>query len=614
MKSFAAKHRFMIICLLLIWLKTFIASILTFETNFNKFIEILLFMFNPFLFLFVIFGLGLYLRPKLQTKYFFLLSAAITGILYANVVYYREFSDIITLPMLLMSNNMGDLSTSIFALIHWSDILYFIDILVIGYFLIKRNDVIILVTRIPVLKSKTVITTVLIVLTIAISQIYAIDKAHAFNRQQLVQSLGLYNFYLYDAFLQTQATTQPVVAEEDDWTSIKDYLTESRVEPNEEFFGIAEDMNVIVVSLESVESFVIGETLNGEEITPFLNELIEDSFYFENFYYQTGQGKTSDAEFLVNTSLYPLGRGAVFLTHSENEYKALPQTLANRGYYTANFHANDISFYNRDIMYEKLGYDHTYSFPDYEISMLNSVGWGMKDIDFVEQSMDYIKEIPEPFYSTLLTLTNHFPYELGEEDHFIEPFDSESDIVNQYFPTVRYTDEAMRILVDQLKEEGLYENTMLVMYGDHYGIAKSHYEELSKFLGQEITPYEEIMLDRVPLIIHIPGLEGETMDTISGQIDVMPTLLNLLGVPEEDHVMFGNDLFSDDREDFAVMRDGTVITNEYILRNETCLDYKTGHEVDLEICEPLQEKGFLELYYSDKIILRDLFRFEVKNP
>ncbi|PIB65619.1 hypothetical protein AOA60_03020, partial [Pseudomonas sp. 2822-17] len=82
----------------------------------------------------------------------------------------------------------------------------------------------------------------------------------------------------------------------------------------DEMFGVAKDMNVVVVSLESVESFVIGETMNGEEITPFLNELIEDSFYFENFYYQTGQGKTSDAEFLINNSSYPLGRGAVFHT------------------------------------------------------------------------------------------------------------------------------------------------------------------------------------------------------------------------------------------------------------------------------------------------------------
>ncbi|MCD8508644.1 MAG: LTA synthase family protein [Bacillus sp. (in: Bacteria)] len=609
MKSFAAKHRFMLICLLLIWFKTFLASILTFDTNFNQFIEILLFIFNPLLFLFVIFGLGLYLKPKLQTKYFFLASAAITGILYANVVYYREFSDILTLPMLLMSNNMGDLSTSIFALIHWADILYFIDIIILGYFLLKKNNVIILVTKISFLRSKAVISTVILVLAIAITQINAIDKAHAFNRQQLIQSLGLYNFYIYDAFLQTQATTQPVVAEKDDWTDIEDYLGESRVEPNDEFFGIAEDMNVLVVSMESVESFVIGETVNGEEITPFLNELIEDSFYFENFYYQTGQGKTSDAEFLINNSLYPLGRGAVFLTHAENKFKALPETLTNEGYYTANFHANDLSFYNREIMYENLGYDRAFSLPDFDVSIENSVGWGLKDIDFVEQSMDYIKEIPEPFYSTLLTLTNHFPYELDEEDHFIEPFDSESHIVNQYFPTVRYTDEAMRILVDRLKEEGLYDNTVLVMYGDHYGIAKSHYEELGKFLGKEISLHDEVLLDRVPFIIHIPGVDGEIMDTISGQIDVMPTLLNLLGIPEGDHVMFGNDLFSEDRENFAVLRDGTVITDENILVNEICLDYETGAEVDLDICKPLQDKGLWELYYSDKIIYRDLFRF-----
>ncbi|MDQ0257311.1 phosphoglycerol transferase MdoB-like AlkP superfamily enzyme [Evansella vedderi] len=599
----------MLICILSLWLKTFLVSSITFTININQYFEAIIFAVNPLIFLSIIFGLGLFFKPKLQFKYFFTITLLLTSVLYANVVYYREFSDIITLPMLLMSSNMGDLSTSIVALINWFDIFYFLDIIVIAYFFFKR-PVWIKAIKVPFKESKAVITTVLIVITIIISQVNALDKAHAFNRQQLIQSLGLYNFYIYDALVQTQTSTQTVFAEKEDLTSILDFLDEKRVAPNEDLFGIAEDMNVIVVSLESVESFVIGETLHGEEITPFLNELIEDSFYFENFYYQTGQGKTSDAEFLVNTSLYPLGRGAVFLTHAENEYRGLPQTLANRGYYTANFHANDISFYNRHIMYPNLGYDHTYSFGDYDISLLNSVGWGMKDIDFVEQTMDYMAEIPEPFYSTLLTLTNHFPYELDEEDHFIEPFDSESDIVNQYFPTVRYTDEAMRIMVDRLKEEGLYENTMLVMYGDHYGIAKSHYEELSKFLGKEITLHEEIKLERVPLIIHIPGVEGKILNTISGQVDVMPTLLNLLGIPEGEHIMFGNDLFTKERENFAVLRDGTVITDELIFTNEICLDYETGEERPLDDCEDIREKGLLELYYSDQLIYGDLLRFD----
>ncbi|MBU9710679.1 LTA synthase family protein [Evansella tamaricis] len=608
MENFINHHRFMLLCLVLLWMKTFIVSLITFDININQYIEALVFFVNPLFILLIVYSIGLMLKPKLQVLYFLTVSTLLTVVLYSNVVYYREFSDVITLPMLLMGGNMGDLSTSIFALIHWSDFLYFIDIVLISLVLIKKFSWF-TVNQTTFGKSKPIFITVMVFFTIAISQVSFLDKSYTFNRNQLIQTLGIYNFYLYDAFVHTQTSTQTVFAEEDDWSSIEKHLETHRVDPNPDMFGAAEDMNVIIVSLESVESFVIEESINGEEITPFINELIEDSFYFENFYYQTGQGKTSDAEFLINTSLYPLGRGAVFLTHAENEWNALPKTLVNHGYTTANFHANDLTFYNRNVMYDSLGYTDTYSFSDYKISMMNSVGWGMKDIDFVEQSMDFIKEIPEPFYGKMLTLTNHFPYHLEEEDQLIEPFDSESNVVNQYFPTVRYTDEAMRILVERLKEDGLYENTVLVMYGDHYGIANSHYEELSTFLGKKIDIFESMKLERVPLLIHIPGMEGERIDSVSGQVDVMPTLLNLLGIPEGDHIMFGNDLFAEDRDDFAVLRNGSVITDDLIYTNDMCFNTATGEQISLDSCEDIQEKGAMELFYSDKIIYGDLFRF-----
>ncbi|WP_096186651.1 LTA synthase family protein [Evansella halocellulosilytica] len=608
MKTFFRNHRLMLLCLTIIWLKTFIVSEVTFHININKFLEAVIFAFNPLVFLIALFSIGLLLKPKFQFIYYFSVSLLLSVILYSNVVYYREFSDIITLPLLLMSANMGDLSTSIVELIHWTDVIYFIDLSVIGFLMYKQPSWL-TVTKVYFSKAKIPAITLLLLLVIGLTQVKVLDQKHSFNRDQLIQSLGIYNFYLYDAYLHAFTNTQTILSEEDDWSTIHEYLDENRADPNLSKFGVAEDMNVIVVSLESVESFVIGETLNGEEITPFLNELIEESFYFENFYYQTGQGKTSDAEFIINNSLYPLGRGAVFLTHDGNEYHALPEILANDDYHTATFHANNQAFYNRDVMYDQLGYEDVYSFSDYDISVMNSVGWGMKDIDFIEQSMDFIKELPEPFYGTILTLTNHFPYELDEEDQFIDEFDSDSDIVNRYFPTVRYTDEAMRVLVDELKREGLYENTILVMYGDHYGIASSHYGELGKFLEKDLTLYEAVKLERVPLIIHIPGMEGETLDTVSGQIDVMPTLLNLLGIPEEDITMFGSDLFSANRDDFTVLRDGSVITDELIYSNDRCFDHQTGNELDVDDCKLIREEGSNELHYSDKIIYRNLFQF-----
>lgn len=366
--------------------------------------------------------------------------------------------------------------------------------------------------------------------------------------------------------------------------------------------------------MESLQNFVINETVNGQEITPFLNDFIKESYYFDNFYHQTGQGKTSDSEFIVENSLYPLGRGAVFFMNANNKFTATPDLLSKHGYFTASLHANNKSFWNRDIMYDTFGYDRFYSITDYEVNEDNSIGWGLKDIDFFEQSIAHLKEMPKPFYAKFITLTNHFPFILDEQDTFIQPYDSNDKTVNNYFPTVRYTDEALKVFVEQLKASGLYDDSIIILYGDHYGISENHNKAMSEFLNKEVTPFVSTQLQRVPLIIHIPGQEGATISSVSGQIDIKPTILHLLGIQAKRDIQFGEDLFSKERSDFVVLRDGSFVTDDYVFTKGTCYDKQTGEQTDESSCTPFMEKAKTELDYSDKIINGDLFRFyEAKN-
>ncbi|AOM81489.1 LTA synthase family protein [Salisediminibacterium beveridgei] len=614
MKQFITNNRLMVSLMTVLWLKTFIVSTLTFDLPINRFLEMVVFIVNPLAFLLIVFSIGLLFSKKMQPWFFFITSALISGILYGNAVHYREFLDIITLPMLVMGGNMGDLSTSIAKLLHWYDPLFFIDLAVIGYLYRKKTEWFTM-TQVSFRKGrKAFFAVAVIALTIVASGqvVQSEERAHSFNRDNVIKSMGLYNFYVYDAYIHLATATQTVFSEKDDWTEIQEHLEESYVEPNQEFQGIAEGRNVVMISLESVEDFVINETLNGEEITPFLNELIEDSFYFDNVYDQTGQGKTSDAEFMMHNSLYPLGRGAVFHAAMENEFHPLLKQLGERGYESASFHANDITFYNRDLMYEQLYYDFYIEEEDYDITDDIDVGWGMLDIDFFEQSMPYLEDMDQPFFAKFLTLTNHFPYELNEENHFIDRHDSDSEIVNRYFPTVRYTDEAIRLFFEDMKDAGLYDDTIFVLYGDHYGIAETHYEELSSYLGYEVTPDEAVKLDQVPVIIHIPGEEDVTFDssTVGGQVDVLPTVLNLMGIDDEEMYMFGSDLLAEDRDEFAVLRNGDVVTDEVIYTKEICFDAEDGSEKPFEDCQEAFEFGQKELDFSDRIINGDLLRFD----
>lgn len=126
-------------------------------------------------------------------------------------------------------------------------------------------------------------------------------------------------------------------------------------------------------------------------------------------------------------------------------------------------------------------------------------------------------------------------------------------------------------MFDELKEKGLYENSIIVMYGDHYGISENHNEAMAQYLEKEITPYEAVQLQRVPFFIHIPGSEkGEVNNEIGGQIDIRPTILNLLGVETSIDLQFGSDLFSEEREEFVIFQDGRFVTEKYIYTENSC--------------------------------------------
>lgn len=615
-KSFS-KISFLLLATLFLWIKTYIVYKTSFDIKIENFTQEFILFINPLSFLLLLFGFGLFLKEKNRNRFIFGASIFVTVLLLANMVFYRFFNDFLTIPVLFQTSNMGDLGSSITNLFLPTDILMFVD-LVILYWLLRKPAF----RTMSVLTKKEKSAYFLLVASVFFFNLGLAEAerpqllTRSFDREMLVKNISVFNFHIYDAVLQSKTSAQRALADSDSLTEIENYVNANRKEPQEDLFGIAKDRNVILLSLESLQSFVINEQLNGEEITPFLNDLINESYYFENFYHQTGQGKTSDSEFLVDNSLYPLGRGAVFFTNSNNEYTATPEILKDYGYYSSIFHANNKSFWNRDLMYQAFGYDRFFDVNDYEVTEENSIGWGLKDIDFFEQSVQHMDELPQPFYTRLITLTNHFPFELGEEDRFIDEFDSNSKTLNQYIPTVRYMDESVKRFFEELKKTDVYENSIIILYGDHYGISENHNVAMEKFLGKEITPFESIQLQRVPFIVHIPGVtdkEPQTFTKVAGQIDIRPTIMSLLGIDASDQIQFGTDVFSEDKLSFTVLRDGSFITENNIYTKGFCYDKETGEPTDQSVCEPYMEKAKQELNYSDEVIYGDLLRFYGDN-
>ncbi len=590
-----------------LWLKMFILYKMVFHININSLREELVLAFSSLGSAALFLGFGFIFREKWRVKALFGILMILTLLLYGNVLYYRFFIDFITVPVLLQFQNVGGLSQSTLELIKLPDILLFLDFAIM-IILLKREAV----PNFRYVSRRKAVRMIALLVIIPIMASLLVNPGFwkkSYDRELIVKSIGLYHYHLYDLLLHSKTTVNSVFADGAEIMAISDYTDKKQKNAvRSDLHGIAEGKNVVVIFLESTQAFVIDKKVHNEEVTPFLNQLLKDSLYFPNFYHQTAQGKTSDAEFILDNSLYPLPGGSVFVRRPQNIYESLPKILKNQGYYSASFHGNDAQFWNRSIMYETLGYDRFFSKVDFYVTDENSINYGLKDIPFFQQSLPYLKSMPQPFYAKFLTLTNHFPFLLDPEDQLIPEAETEQGIVNRYFTTVRYEDEAIKLFFEEIKQTPLYENSIFVLFGDHYGISKSYNDALGEVLGKEITEKDHVELQKVPLIIHIPGYEGQMIDTVGGQIDLRPTILDLLGINNEE-LSFGTSLLSESKDQLVVFRDGSFVTDQYVFTEGACLSKTTGKKVKRNSCTPYFDKVRTELTYSDKVIYGDLLRF-----
>lgn len=309
--------------------------------------------------------------------------------------------------------------------------------------------------------------------------------------------------------------------------------------------GVAKGKNLLLIQVESLNDFVIGAEYAGEEITPNLNALIKnDSFYFDRFYSTTGVGNTCDAEFATLNSLYANDERECYRRYVDNTFDGLPWMLRREGYSTMAFHGYIKTFWNREEAYKNQGIEHFYS--QEELDLTEVSGFGLTDKEMFRQAVDILKKKQEPFFGFMITLTNHIPYDMpqGLASLRLEKED-QGTMFGRYLQTVRYTDEAIGELISRLKEAGLYDNTMIVIYGDHQGLNKETYDvklSMTDYLDKEYD-FEEML--KIPLIIHVPGLGAhKTVTTVGGQVDTAPTIANLMGLTFSQPYQFGHDLLN----------------------------------------------------------------------
>lgn len=605
---------FFIFAVVLFWLKTYAAYVTEFDLGISNTIQKFLLFFNPLSSAVLFLGLALFAKGKRSYIWLIIINLLLSIILYSNVVYYRFFSDFITFPTLTQTNNFGDLGGSILALLHLYDPLYFLDTIILLVLVITKfaNP-----KPIRVAKYKLSLVFIMGILIFSINLGLAESDrpellTRTFDRNYIVKYLGAYNYTIYDGIQSMKASTERALADGDSMTGVRNYITSNYASPNPEYFGKGKGMNVIYIHLESFQNFLINYKLNGQEVTPFLNSFTQDAntLYFDNFFHQTGQGKTSDAEFMLENSLFGLPQGSVFTNKAHNTYQAAPAILGQQGYTSAVFHGNYKTFWNRDDIYKSFGFNKFFDASYYDMNEKDVVNYGLKDKPFFNESIPMLQTLKQPFYAKFITLSNHFPYPINKDEATIEPAKTGDSSVDTYFQTARYLDESVKSFMDYLKQSGLYDNSIIVMYGDHYGISDNHNAAMSQIMGKEINSFENAQLQRVPLIIHVPGMKGGVQHQYGGEIDVLPTLLHLLGTDTKNYIQFGTDLLSPEHQQVVPFRNGNYVSPAVTALNGKYYDTTTGKPVEATDEIKQNEKMVQQkLEFSDEVVNGDLLRF-----
>ncbi|MGE7365878.1 LTA synthase family protein [Desemzia incerta] len=625
---------FFTFAVILFWLKSYLVYQVEFELGVEGLFQEFILFINPIATTVFLFSIALYFtKSKKAYGALFVVYFLTSLLIYSNVLYYREFSDFLTISTILgagkVSNGIG---ASAFALLRPQDILYWSDFFLLLFMAYSKKSPIKMDPR-PMLKRYAVAATTLGMTLFAANLALAESNrpqllARTFDRNYIVKYLGVNFFTAFDGYQTAQNNQMKASADESDMENVLGYVQDHHAEPNTDYYGVAEGKNVIYLQLESFQQFLIDYQLedeNGElhEVTPFINSLYDnqDSYSFENFYNQVGQGKTADSEMLVENSLFGSSQGGAFTQYgTANTFQSASQILRSEaGYTSAMFHGNVGSFWNRDNTYKSFGIDYFFDDEYYTFTEENKLEYGMKDKIFFQESIQYLEQLPQPFYSKFITVSNHFPYPLDEANVDFPAATTGDNTIDNYFVTAHYLDQAVEEFFNYLKTSGLYEDSIIVLYGDHYGISNARNESLAPLLGEdpeEWNGYNNAVMQEVPAIFHVPGAgNGEVFDTYGGQVDMLPTLLHLLGIETTDNVLMGTDLFSEEHDETVAFRNGDIVSPKYTVNGSVIYDTKTGEQIlepsqeVLDEVEQLKANANQQLSTSDSILQSDLLRF-----
>ena len=356
--------------------------------------------------------------------------------------------------------------------------------------------------------------------------------------------------------------------------------------PDNKYKGLLEGKNIISLQVESLENFVINQKVYGQEITPTLNKLLSNSIYFNNIYEQNNSGTSSDADFMVNTSTFPVRSLSTFPTYPWVKYNTMQNLLKKNNYTSLSTHAEAAGNWNWGENHKSFGTDKILDISNYNLDEV--IGLGLSDKSYLKQVAGKITDLNTPFYTFVTTLTSHGPFDMPEDKKYLNlPEDLDKTILGAYFQSIRYTDEAIKEFLLELDKSNLLDNTVIMIYGDHTGVHKFYEDQLTSVNLE--GDWWKVNDKKVPYIIYNKALNGEVNSMAGGQVDFLPTISYLLGVDKSsfENTSMGRILVNTNRN-------STILNNGEIVGENISVEEKTHLENTFKIADNIIKGNYFK--------------------
>lgn len=537
----------------------------------------------------------------------------VTLMLWGDALYVRYFQDLPSFALMAAAGQTGQVTGSIRALVHPWDPWVLLDLL--PALALARRLVSLRPARRLIWAARVVCVLALLPALAWMGRSTVAVKGRdvqRFSSLQLAQRVGVVGYHLVDG-----------------WGRVKDAMWGMTVTRREEMrvlellerrrelragsgaaFGAASGANVILLQVESLQGFLIGYTVNGREVTPTLNRLAREGVYLSQCTDQTAYGRTSDAELLSQTSLLPASHGAACFRHGDNGFVSLAGVLAEQGYTTLSAVPFLGRFWNRRVTHPAFGFTTTLFDRDFRRGRV--IGWGLNDRDFLAQMVPRLEGLRRPFLAYLITLSLHHPFEgFPRELEELDVGEYAGTPFGGYLHAMHYFDTALEAFLEALRRDGLLDDTVLVIWGDHdagFPWDARHAAAIG-IPSRELVWYLE---DRVPVIFSVPpkaGIGGLRIERPAGLWDVPPTVAALLGVDPAPLPWLGRNLAAGADAGPVVRPGGSWIGPRLLWTGsarQRCYDWRSGREVPAGQCTEGNREAGTIAEAGDLILKGDL--------